>query len=115
MTFSEYGKYDGLGLAELVRKKKVSPAELVEEAISRIETHNPKLNAVVYKLYERARAAAQGKLPNGPFQGVPFLMKDLAATLEAFPPAVEINCGKISHPRSALKWQSVGRPLEQSW
>lgn len=85
MTFSDYSKYDGLGLAELVRKKKVSPAELVEEAISRIETHNPKLNAVVYKLYDRARTAAKGKLPDGPFKGVPFLMKDLMATLEGVP------------------------------
>lgn len=85
MTISEYSNYDGLGLAELVRKKKVSPAELVEEAITRIETHNPKLNAVVYKLYERARTAAKGKLPDGPFMGVPFMMKDLTATLEGLP------------------------------
>ena len=85
MTFSEYSNYDGLGLAELVQRKKVSPAELVEEAIARIEAHNPKLNAVVYKLYERARTAAKGKLPEGPFTGVPFMMKDLAATLEGLP------------------------------
>ena len=85
MAFTDYNKYDGLGLAELVRKKKVSPGELVEEAISRIEAHNPKLNAVVYKLYDRARAAANGKLPDGPFKGVPFLIKDLHATLEGTP------------------------------
>ena len=85
MAFSDYDKYDGLGLAELIRKKKVSPGELVEEAISRIETHNPKINAVVHKLYERARTAAKGKLPDGPFQGVPFLIKDLHATLEGLP------------------------------
>jgi len=85
MTFSEYSKHDGLGLAELIRKKKVSPAELVEEAISRIETHNPKINAVVHKLYERARTAAKGKLPDGAFKGVPFLIKDLHATLDGEP------------------------------
>ena len=85
MSFSEYGNYDGLGLAELVRKKKVSPGELVEEAINRIETHNPKLNAVVYKLYDRAREKAKGKLPDGPFKGVPFMIKDLHATLEGVP------------------------------
>ena len=85
MGFSEYGKYDGLGLAELVRKKKVSPGELVEEAITRIEKHNPDLNAVVNKLYDRAREKAEGKLPNGPFKGVPFLIKDLHATLEGIP------------------------------
>ena len=85
MAFSDYGNYDGLGLAELVRKKKVSPVELVEEAISRIETHNPKINAVVLPLYERARAMAKGKLPDGPFIGVPFMIKDLHATLEGVP------------------------------
>jgi amidase len=47
MTFPGYGNCDGLGLAELVRKKTVSPSELVEEAIARIEKHNPKINAVV--------------------------------------------------------------------
>ena len=44
MAFSEYSKYDGLGLAELVRKKKVSPGELVEEAVARIQTYNPNRN-----------------------------------------------------------------------
>lgn len=85
MALTKYGNYDGLGLAELVRRKKVSPLELVEEAIARIETHNPKLNAVVHKLYERARAKAKGKLPDGPFKGVPFLIKDLHGTLEGLP------------------------------
>ena len=85
MSFSAYHQYDGLGLAELVRRKKVSPADLVEEAIQRIETHNPKLNAVVHKLYDRARQQAQGKLPEGPFAGVPILVKDLHATLEGEP------------------------------
>ena len=81
MAFSEYSKYDGLGLAELVHKKKVSPLELVEESITRIETHNSKLNAVVLPLFERAREKAKGKLPDGPFKGVPSLMKDLISTL----------------------------------
>ncbi|MCI0555366.1 MAG: amidase, partial [Anaerolineae bacterium] len=85
MAFSDYGNCDGLGLAELVQKKKVSPSELVEEAISRIEKHNPKINAVVLPLYERAREKAKGKLPNGPFMGVPFMIKDLHATLEGVP------------------------------
>jgi amidase len=85
MAFSDYDKYDGLGLAELVRRKQVTPAELVEEAIRRIETHNPKLNAVVLPLYERAREKARGRLPEGPFTGVPFMIKDLHATLEGVP------------------------------
>lgn len=75
--FGDYDKYDGLGLAELVRHKKVKPLELVEEAITRIEKLNPQLNAVVHKMYEQARETAQGDLPHGPFRGVPFLLKDL--------------------------------------
>ena len=75
--FGEYDKYDGLGLAELVSKKEVTPGELLEEAISRIEKLNPQLNAVIYKMYETARQAADRGLPDGPFKGVPFLMKDL--------------------------------------
>ena len=66
--FSDYDKYDGLGLADLVRKKEVKPSELVEEAISRIERLNPQLNAVICKMYELARKAA-GDIPDGSFRG----------------------------------------------
>ena len=78
--FHEFDKYDGLGLAELVRTRQISSAELVEEAIRRIELHNSKINAVIYKMYDHARTAAKGDLPDGPFKGVPFLLKDLQLT-----------------------------------
>jgi amidase len=84
-TFPEFHKYDGLGLAELVRTKQISPTELVEEAISRIEAHNPKINAVIYKMYDQARKLAQGTIPDGPFKGIPFLLKDMHATVEGVP------------------------------
>ncbi|MFT3727487.1 MAG: amidase family protein [Terricaulis sp.] len=77
--------YDGLGLAELVRNRDVTPGELLEAAIERIERHNPKLNAVVYKAYDEARASAQGALPDGPFKGVPFLIKDLGVRVKGWP------------------------------
>jgi amidase len=83
--FSDYDKYDGLGLAELVRKREIKPSELVEEAISRIEKLNPQLNAVVYKMYELARQVASGDLPDGPFKGVPFLMKDIITAYAGVP------------------------------
>ncbi len=85
MAFSEYSSFDGLGLAELVRRREVTPAELVEAAIERIERHNPTLNAVVYKGYDDARRAAAGKLPDGPFTGVPFLVKDLHCPVAGWP------------------------------
>jgi amidase len=84
MAISEYGKYDALGLAALVAKKKVKPSELLEEAISRAENRNPKLNAIVYKDYENARSRAKGKL-RGPFAGVPFLLKDIFALSTTMP------------------------------
>ena len=84
-AFPDYPKYDGLGLAELVRAKQVTPAELVEEAISRIEAHNPKINAVVYKMYDQARAAVKDGLPDGPFKGAPFLLKDLISMYAGAP------------------------------
>ena len=60
MPFAEYGDYDALGLAELVRKKEVSPSELLDEAIARAERINPKLNAIIRPLYERARELIGG-------------------------------------------------------
>jgi Asp-tRNA(Asn)/Glu-tRNA(Gln) amidotransferase A subunit family amidase len=78
--FPEYMKYDGLGLADLVRRREIKPEELLEVAIARIETINPKLNAIVTKMYEEARGAITRGLPDGPFKGVPFLLKDLSAT-----------------------------------
>ena len=83
--FSEYDKYDGLGLAELVRKKEVKPSELVEEAINRIEKLNPQLNAVIHKMYELARKTADGDIPDGPFKGVPFMLKDIRAACAGVP------------------------------
>lgn len=84
MAFAEYAKYDGLGLAELVARKKIKASELVDEAIARAERLNPKLNFVVFEDYARARAAAKGKL-KGPFAGVPFFLKDILAPAEGMP------------------------------
>ena len=76
-NLTDYDSFDALGLAELVRKGETSPEELLEEAISRTEKINPEINAVVQKHYDEARAAIQAGLPDGPFTGVPFLLKDL--------------------------------------
>ena len=84
MGFAEYSNYDGVGLAELVKKKKVKPAELVEAAIERIERHNPKLNAVVFKGYDEARARARAK-SSGAFAGVPMLLKDILGFKKGWP------------------------------
>jgi amidase len=85
MAFAEYDRYDATGLAHLVRRKEVSPLELVDAAIARIERHNPKVNAVVYKAYDEARDVAKGPLPDGPFKGVPFLIKDINLAVKGWP------------------------------
>ncbi len=77
MTGDALGDLDATGLAELVRSGQASPAELVDAAITRIEALNPKLNAVIHPRFEPAREEAAGPLPEGPFRGVPFLLKDI--------------------------------------
>src|SRR4029453_7317949 len=78
-------RYGGLEMAELVRRRAVSPAELVDEAIARIERWNPTLNAVVHRAFDEARRSAAGVLPDGPFRGVPFLIKDLGFPVAGMP------------------------------
>lgn len=80
-----FNNYDGLGLATLVHNKEVKPSELVEEAIDRVERLNPQLNAVIHKMYDHAMEVAKGELPDGPFQGVPFLLKDLIVKYTGVP------------------------------
>jgi amidase len=83
--FKEYENYDGLGLAELVRKGEVSAAELAEAAIERIQTRNPIINAVIEPMFDEGkRLIAQG-YGDGPFAGVPFLLKDILAAYAGFP------------------------------
>lgn len=69
-------KLDACGQAELVRKGEVTSTELVQTAIARIEELNPRVNAVVTPLFDRALAQASRGIPSGPFAGVPLLLKD---------------------------------------
>ena len=73
---NDFSQHDALSLAGLVRSKQVSPRELVSASIERIEALNPKLNAVVHKMYDRAMKEAESPV-EGPFSGVPFMLKDL--------------------------------------
>jgi amidase len=83
--FAEYEAYDAVGLAELVRRRQVTPEEVLDAAVARMEARNPRVNAVVLPLVEQARAAIAAGLPDGPFRGVPFLVKDLTASLAGVP------------------------------
>jgi amidase len=77
MKLAEYFEHDGLGLADLVRRREVSATELLTTAFSAVERHNPQLNAVVADFRTEAEAEIRRGLPEGPFTGVPFLIKDL--------------------------------------
>jgi Asp-tRNA(Asn)/Glu-tRNA(Gln) amidotransferase A subunit family amidase len=75
----ELAGLDATAQAALVRSGEASPVELVEAAIGGIDALNPQLNAVIHPLFEKGLEAARGGLPDGPFKGVPFLLKDLLA------------------------------------
>jgi amidase len=83
--FKEFGHFDACGLAELIKQGEVSPVELAETAIERIERLNPELNAVVHRCYDRALERAQKADRSTPFAGVPMLLKDLLSPLAGVP------------------------------
>ena len=74
---SDIARVDAVGLAELVRTRQISPVELIDDTIDRIERIDPQINAVIQPSFEKARAIADSELPDGPFRGVPMLLKDL--------------------------------------
>lgn len=80
-----YAETDALGLADLVRRKEVTAAELTEVAIGLIERLDPTLNAVVVRDFERARTRAARPPGDGPFAGVPYLLKDIGSSCEGLP------------------------------
>lgn len=82
---TELASLDATAQADLVRRREVTPPELLEAAIARVEKVNPAINAVVLKMYEQARAAARAPLPAGPLSGVPFLVKDFLAEYAGVP------------------------------
>jgi amidase len=85
MNLPEYDRLDATALAALVRRREVSPAELLEAALQRADARGPALNAIVHRFDAAARAAAAGLLPGGPLRGVPFLVKDLSASVAGEP------------------------------
>lgn len=89
MPVFAYWKYDATGLAGLVQKKEVSAAEVVEAAAQRTEELNPKLNAVIHKMYEKAKLAANAITGQEPLAGVPTFFKDLNQEIAG----EQVTCG----------------------
>jgi amidase len=84
MKLPEYDSLDATALAQLIRRKELTAQEVLDAAIERIEARNPELNAVVHKLYDRARQRLPS-LKRGSLRGVPFLLKDLKIQLQGTP------------------------------
>lgn len=111
MLLSDYDDLDATALADLVRRREVSPRELLDAAIERIEQRNPRLNAVVHTMYDRARARVES-LPDGPFRGVPFLVKDLKLQIAGTPTSnsTRLTLDKIATESSVLaqRYEAAG-------
>ncbi|HSI79466.1 MAG TPA: amidase family protein, partial [Solirubrobacterales bacterium] len=82
---TDLARIDATAQAELVRNREASPLELVEAAIARAEAVDPQLNSIIHAFYGQACEAAADGVPEGPFRGVPFLLKDLGASLAGQP------------------------------
>ncbi len=96
MDIDEYVLYDAIGLAELVRHRKITARELVDVAIARIDALNPTLNAVVVRRDDKVRAEAS-TAAKGVFAGVPFLVKDMDGVLAGEP--------NTASSRSLVDWR----------
>lgn len=105
MSFSipEYDDLDATALSELIKNKDLQAREVLEAAIERAEARNPKLNAIVTPLFERARERVD-HLPKGPLYGVPFLLKDLKVQLKGTPTSngTRLMKGKVATETSIL-------------
>ncbi|MYH52061.1 MAG: amidase [Gemmatimonadetes bacterium] len=85
MTHDEYTRHDATALSALVRTGEVTPLELIEVAVQRLEAVNPAINAVVYRMDDEARARAEAVDREALFAGVPFLAKDLQSDYAGHP------------------------------
>ena len=89
MNLKDYAAHDALGLAQLVKNKEVTAEELLDCALQASEALNGDLNAIVRSMEAEARAAIAAGVPAGPFEGVPFLLKDLTQSYAGVP----TDCG----------------------
>jgi amidase len=87
----ELARMDATAQAELVSSGEATPAELIDAAIERAERVNPEINAIIHDHSAQAREQAAGAIPDGPFTGVPFLLKDLGAAFAGQPLHLGMN------------------------
>lgn len=102
-----YTTSDALALGALVRAREVTPAELVETAISVIDRVNPRLNAVVHRLYDMARDQLASVPTEAPFAGVPYMLKELASMWQGAP--LTNSCAWMKDVRAPIDSVSTTR------
>lgn len=113
MDYSEYRSYDALGLAELVRTGQASPSELLETAITRMRQVDGRINALNYPMYDIARKRVEQLTDEdlqGPFGGVPFLVKDLEQDYRGTPSSA--GSRSLKHIQSEENSEVVNRWLD---
>lgn len=96
--FEDLAYMDAIGQAELVRRKEIEPIELIKFTFERIDQLNPTLNAIVTPMYDHALRIVGGNIPEGPFSGVPYLLKDLIASYAGVPTTAASNLLKEHIP-----------------
>ena len=103
MNFEEYANLDGVGLAQAISSGQASQEEVVETAIAAIEKLNPKLNAVIMKNYEVARATINSGNDGSPLSSVPFLLKDVNVYTQDMPTTFSCRFFRTTHPAMTAK------------
>ena len=113
MKREEYEQHDAVGLAALVRRREVSAGELLDAALAAVDAANPALNAVVTRFDDRTRAAIAAGLPDGPFTGVPYLLKDLGLLYQGVAIGFTSLFNSSGNPAMSvpLAWSAGGLPL----
>ena len=102
LSIDDYLALDGLGLAGLIRSGDVTTEEVLDTAINRCEAVNGSINAVVIEMFDAARASLAAGVPDGPFRGVPFLLKDLGAYYAGYPTTYGCRLLRGQRARSRL-------------
>ena len=86
MFDSEYSRYDGLGLAELIERGDVAASEVLDQALERADRVNPALGALIYDMRDEARRYLRHELvPGAPFAGAPYVLKDIRSMYAGTP------------------------------
>lgn len=107
---NDYENFDGLGLAGLVKKGEVSAAELLDVALGRADKLNPKINAIIHEVHDYAKNLIADGLPAGPFEGVPFLLKDMGSPFIGLPHSK--GCRALKNHVSQLDSEMARRLLK---